>query len=319
MAIDTKELDTILCRADEQLATMSGKEQKLTTEIAQSEQLLTAILEAKADLARDLEAKQQELPALEKNHAHAIQYAKLAAGTISEHEAIKNVSRLRKQVEACKREIARLEKESKEQQREQTIREQIATYQRGLDALRTETAQTTGAREQAHEQLGALKFQAEREQIAASEHHIDTLREQLVAALAERDELFAQAIENLSAWPAHEQTLRDLMPVPEDPHYRMINGARMYLSTLAKELTYLQGNPNSKMPGLPDNQEWANKVHRVRQQLPDLQTLLIRSGSGWNSATKTHGFGPSLAAQRCEELTAFLAEYGEYLKRVGIA
>lgn len=312
MTIDTTEMQTILERAATQLTTLAAKEQELTTTLQETENTLAVFLDAKEQATRDLAAKQSALATLENAHAQAVQLAKLAQATIRETHTVQQVAVLKKQVDATSKEIAAIEKllsSEKEARREQALHAQIGTLQRDLTALRAEIGQTTGARTQAHNELGSLKLQAYREQIAAGAANIDALREQLLTAQVVQQELLTQAINALQDHPDQAAQLREALPVPEDAIYRVVNAARLYFEVLADVLVTLPNNPNSQLPALPDNPEWRTKAHVMLHQLPDLQTLRIRSGGSWSAE-----FGESLAATQSKALATFLESYGGYLK-----
>jgi chromosome segregation ATPase len=312
MAVDTTEMQTIVERAGAQLGTLAAKEQELTTQLQETEKTLAAFLDAKEQATQRLETKQKTLAILKREQAQAIQLAKLAQGTIKEPATVQLAARLKKQVDTFGKEVAALEKhlaDEKEAQREQAIRAQIGTLQRDLEAVRVEIEQTSGARTQAHNELGSLELTAVLEQVATSATNIDALREQLLTAQVVQHELLTQGINALREHPEHLAQLREALPVPEDAIYRVIAAARLYLEVLADVLVALPGNPNSQLPALPDDPAWANKAHAMLQQLPDVQRLKIRRGGSWSAE-----FGESLAATQSKDLATFLQGYGQYLK-----
>jgi hypothetical protein len=306
--IDTTEMQTILERAAQQLATLAGKERELTTTLQEAENTLAAFLEAKEQATCDLATKQSALATLENAHAQAVQMAKLALATIRETHAVQQVAVLKKQVDTTRKEITTLEKHLADE-KEAKLHAQIGTLQRDLTALRAEIGQTSGAQAQATNELGNLKLQATLEQIGASSKRVDDLREQLLAAQIEQQEMLVQGIDVLQDHPEQATQLREALPVPEDAIYRVVNAARLYFEVLAGELVYLPNNPTSQLPALPDNPEWANKAYAMLHQLPELQTLRIRSGGSWSAE-----FGESLAATQSKDLATFLESYGGYLK-----
>jgi chromosome segregation ATPase len=236
--IDTTEMQTILERAAQQLATLAGKERELTTTLQEAENTLAAFLDAKEQATRDLATKQSALATLENAHAQAVQMAKLALATIRETHAVQQVAVLKKQVDTTRKEITTLEKHLADE-KEAKLHAQIGTLQRDLTALRAEIGQTSGAQAQATNELGNLKLQATLEQIGASSKRVDDLREQLLAAQVEQQEMLVQGIDVLQDHPEQATQLREALPVPEDAIYRVVNAARLYFEVLADVLVAL--------------------------------------------------------------------------------
>jgi chromosome segregation ATPase len=234
--VDKSELHIILERADGKLTTLGQRQQDIEQQIRETQEAIATLEIAKEKAWQVLTHKKEALAEAEREQEQASGYAKLAHGTVNEQASVKRVTHFKKQSDTLRREISQKEKQitgEVETRREQELRAKLAQLHTDREAIGNEIEQTTGARSQAHNELGSLRLSAALDQLAEHTKQIDTLKDQILAAQVSRQECIEQALSTLQDWPRHLGQLREAYPsLTDDTVCCMVQAMLYYLETL---------------------------------------------------------------------------------------
>jgi chromosome segregation ATPase len=294
----------MLTEGDRQLAELQEHIDDLEQRIGQRQSELADISASRVVRTTQLQEARTLTRQKEDEHTQAVDYAKLAQGTLNERSTVQAAAAAKKTWYAAKKEQERIEREHAEAEqiaaaREAELRQQLHLLQFEKETREAELQGVSRSRGKAHTELGAIKLQAIQEQIALADKHIDELRSHLLAAQVARQEIVERGLEDLQPWQDHFREVQRLAPVREDGYYRMVRAAHYYVSAVAEETTALPNNPTVALPDLPADPEWRQKISSIVATLPELGKLRNREGH-WQD----------LGSHRAQD---FLSGYGDHL------
>jgi myosin heavy subunit len=241
-------------RGSEALAQLELTFTENATQISSTQAEFAAIRSTRVDRTQELQRKMARVAALQEQHNQAVNFAKLAQGTIREKDCLSQVAKTRKKLAEHKQSLQSLESETveaeqKSQAREQELTTTLQTLLAEQERIQTDREGTQAAHSQAHEELGNHLHTTALQAYQVAQEQEDKLREQLISAQLDKHDLLAVALKDLAAWPELQKDVQRLEP-QDDAVTRALDASHYYAETMLQEIKALAPHWRIPLPSL---------------------------------------------------------------------
>jgi DNA repair exonuclease SbcCD ATPase subunit len=242
-------------RGQEALVQLENESTENATQISKVEAGIAVIRSTRVDRTQEQQRKTAHVAHLQEQHNQAVNFAKLAQGTIREKDCLSQVAKTRKKLAEHKQSLQSLESEiaeaeQKSQAREQELTTTLQTLLAEQERIQAEIHGTQAAHGQAHEELGNHLHTTALQAYQERQKRIEDLKSQLVEAQAEQLDFHEAALKELAPWPELQSDIVRLKP-PEDTVTRAIDASHYYAETMLQEIKALAPHWKIPLPSLP--------------------------------------------------------------------